>query len=160
MIAGVQRHSREGSLKKPQGHPCVAFLPCELESAQTAPQSLPKGNQDLRPSPPEAPPRPWTAPTTGSGADRRRGQYPQKLGGATKHPCVARHARDHPVPRLQPFARDRNARWQTCALARIPRYQPREGRQETRNRRSYARTVGTWGSNPDWTVSEACRRIA
>jgi hypothetical protein len=31
---GVQTHSFCGSVRKPQGHPCVTILPCEAESSE------------------------------------------------------------------------------------------------------------------------------
>ena len=31
-VIGLQVHWREGSLKNPQGHSCVAILPCRAES--------------------------------------------------------------------------------------------------------------------------------
>ena len=36
MALGVHVHSLTGSLAKPHGHPCVAFLPCEPNSFTTA----------------------------------------------------------------------------------------------------------------------------
>ena len=37
---GVQAHSRTGSLAKPHGHSCVAFLPCESNSFKAASTSV------------------------------------------------------------------------------------------------------------------------